>query len=102
MKMPCLGKQEAAALVRQCLDSGEIVIGPHAQKAMVDDALDIEDLYKVLKAGVIYDEPEQDIRTSDWKYRMEGKINRGDLLAVIFCLRSTKRGFVITVFVVKR
>ncbi len=37
----------------------------------------IGDALGILNRGQVYDEPEQDIKTGDWKYRMEGETPGG-------------------------
>jgi len=55
----------------------------------------------VLKNGRIYDEPEQDIKTGDWKYRIEGKEVDGRTLKIVFCFKDfggVDTAYLITVF----
>jgi hypothetical protein len=44
---------------------------------------------------------EVDIRTGDWKYRMEGYAPGGQWLAIVFCFKTRERVFLITVFPVE-
>jgi hypothetical protein len=55
--------QEAADLMRHCLESGEVVPGKHFRDELANDNLDMADALTVLKSGAIYDAPEVDIRT---------------------------------------
>jgi hypothetical protein len=101
MAVTCRTLQEAANLMRRCLESGEVVPGKHFRDELVDDNLDMSDALTVLKSGAIYDAPEVDIRTGEWKYRMEGYAPDGQWLAIVFCFKSRKRAFLITVFSVE-
>jgi hypothetical protein len=59
------------------------------------------DALAVLKSGNIYDAPEPDIRTGEWKYRMEGYVPDGQWLAIVFCFKTRERAFLVTVFPVE-
>jgi hypothetical protein len=54
-----------------------------------------------MKSGAIYNPPEQDIKTGEWKYRIEGFAPDGEWLAIVFCFKTRKRAFLITVFAVE-
>ncbi len=52
----------------------------------------------MLRSGAIYDEPEQDIRTGDWKYRVEGHEPGGKWMAIVLTFKTTERAFLVTIF----
>lgn len=54
------------------------------------------------RSGQIYDPPEQDIKTGEWKYRIEGHTADGQWLVIVFCFRATDQTFLITVWSVER
>lgn len=54
-------------LLHHCLEQGKVIPGPHFMKAFADEGLTFPDAITVLKRGSIYDEPEPDIRTGEWK-----------------------------------
>ena len=101
MAVTCRTLQEAAELLRYCLESSEVVLSKHFRDELVNDHLDMEDALKVLKSGSIYDAPEVDIRTGDWKYRMEGYAPDGRWLAIVFCFKTRARAFLITAWSVE-
>jgi hypothetical protein len=57
----------------------------------------MEDVIRVCKSGAIAMPPEQDIRTGQWKYRIEGITPDLSRIAVVFAFR-TELAVYITVF----
>jgi hypothetical protein len=102
MPVRCLTRAEAADLVRYCLSAGRLIPGKHFREELANEGLDILDAHNVLKTGNIFQEPEPDIRSGDWKYRMEGTDLEGKPLAVVFCFKDESTGFLITVFSIRR
>jgi hypothetical protein len=101
MPIDRLAAQEATDLVRHCLEEGEITWGPHFRNALQEESFGIEEVFDVLQHGNIYDPPEPDIRTGEWKYKAEGYITDGQWVAVVFCFKAADRTFLITVFSVE-
>lgn len=91
-------KQEARKLLRRCLEFGKVIAGSHFRSELKNEALSFEDVWHVLKAGAIYDQPEQDLRTGEWKYRVESFEPGGKWMAVVFSFKETGVTFLITVF----
>jgi len=102
MPVRCLARAEAADLVRYCLSAGRLIPGKHFREELANEGLDILDAHNVLKTGNIFQEPEPDIRSGDWKYKMEGTDLEGRPLAVVFCFKDESTGFLITVFSIRR
>lgn len=98
MPVGCLKRQEALDLLRRCLEEGEIVPTKHFREELGDESITFEDAWIVLRSGSIYDEPEQDIKTGDWKYRVEGYEPGGKWLAIILTFKTTDRVFLVTIF----
>ena len=96
--LECSTKFEAVDLVRHCLETGKIVVSKHCRDELLNEDFDILDAHYVLKRGNIFMEPELDIRSGDWKYRMEGKTVDGRALAVVFCFKAFDTSFLITAF----
>jgi hypothetical protein len=89
----------AMAALRDCLGSaGRISPSKHFLDELTKEGLTIPDAWLVLKQGVIYDPPEEDIKTGDWKYRIEGKEPEGRRVAIVFCFKSINYALLITVF----
>lgn len=68
---------------------------------MAKEKLTFEDVWSVLGVGLIYDPPEPDIRTGEWKYRVEGCEPGGQWIAVVFSFKTAVRAFLITIFPVE-
>jgi len=62
------------------------------------ECLDFNDALQVLGKGNIYDPPEQELKTGEWKYRIEGRVPEGRWLAVIFKFQTEDSAFLITIF----
>ena len=96
--VPCLSRQEAIDLLRQCLEEGEVIPGAHFRQELAHEGLTIADAWQVLRSGRIYDPPEQDIKTGEWKYRVEGHEPEGKWIAIVFSFKTVRRAFLITIF----
>lgn len=93
-----LKTQEATDLLRHCLEDGEIIPGRHFRDELRKEGITIEDAWAVLRSGRIYQPPEPDIKTREWKYRLEGYEPGGKWMAIVFSFKSLDRVFLITVF----
>ena len=91
---PCLGDS-----VAQAAQADRTVSAVNGNQN--DDGLILPDALRVLKTGNIFHEPECDLKTGDWKYRVEGREVDGKWLAIVFCFRVTDTVFLITVFSVE-
>lgn len=96
-----LSRPEAARLLRECVRIGKIIPGKHFREELANEGLIFPDALRVMKTGQIYDEPEPDPKTGDWKYRVEGREVDGKWLAIVFCFKAVDTAFLITVFSVK-
>lgn len=96
----CLQRTEAELLVRHCLTDGQVIFGSHFREELAKERLEISDAKYVLKHGHIFREPEIDIKTGEWKYRIEGKTPDGERLGIVFSFKAIDACFVITVFAV--
>lgn len=56
---------------------------------------------QAVKTGLLYDEPELDVRSGDWKYRCEGVVLDGRWLAIVFCFAAIDTAILITVFSIR-
>jgi len=93
--------EEAVDLVRYCAEQGEIRWGKHFTEELANECLTIPDAWWILRTGRIYDPPERDIKTGEWKYRIEGHEPEGKWLIVVFSFKSVDKAFLITVFSVE-
>jgi len=83
----------------ECWEHGAIQYGRHFIDALADDGLDLNDAGRVIVAGVIYDQPELDVRTREWKYRIEGN-TAGKTVRIVFSFKAYREvtAYMITVF----
>jgi len=90
----------AVEALRECLcNQGQVKPTRHFRDALADESdVTIPDVWHVLKTGCIFDPAEPDIKTGEWKYRIEGKTPEGEWLAVIFCIKSADRINLVTIF----
>jgi len=66
----------AKALLVTILEQGRVDISPHAWEEMQKDRLTVQDVYQVLRGGVV--EPAEMVRSS-WRYR----VRQGRRLVVV-------------------
>ena len=86
--MKPLKAEDAVALLRRCVDSGFVIPSKHFREEILNEGLDLVSAYDVLRKGLIYDPPERDIRTGDWKCRVEGREPDGDGWRLSFASRN--------------
>jgi hypothetical protein len=98
MLMARISRQEATDLVRHCLEDGEVRYGKHFREALAEEDVTFPDAWAVLRGGIIYEEPEHDIKTGEWKYRIEGHEPEGKWLVVVLSFKAVDTTFLITVF----
>lgn len=84
-------------MLRECLRSGIVEYHPHFERRCRERGVDPMDAQYVLRKGIIYDEPELDIRFQEWRYKLEGKPPDGERLKVVFTFIQTDEVLVITV-----
>ena len=75
--------------------------GPHFREELANERLVLTDVWEILRAGQIYSEPEHDIRSGEWKYRIEGWEQGGKWIAVVFSFKAVDTAFLITIFSVE-
>lgn len=93
---------EAQDLLRHCLTAGEVRPTEHFREELRKEGLILPDAWHVLRTGVIYDAAEQDIKSGEWKYRIEGDEPDGEKIAIIFCFKTIERVCLITIFAIER
>ena len=94
----CLSRAEARLLVQHCLEQGAVIFSRHFRDELAKEQLEITDAQRVLKHGHIYTEPEPDIKTGEWKYRIEGLTVDSHELRIVFCFKAIDMCLLITVF----
>ena len=66
--VPRLSKSDALKLLRECLNSGTVEYHPHFAQRCRERGVDLADAQFVLRKGIIYGEPELDLRFQEWRY----------------------------------
>ena len=93
-----LSKDQAKAQLNQCVQNGNVIYTGHFQKELANDKLTMSDVLTVCRSGLVIDEPEVDMRTGNWKYRIEGLNSDSERLAVVFAFGDSVNAVFITVF----
>ena len=97
----CRTTVEAADLLRYCLEHGEIVPTKHFREELSNEGIPFEDALSVLRYGIIYDPPEENMKTGEMKYRIQGHEPGGKWMVIVFCFKSIERANLITIFSVQ-
>ena len=58
--------------LNDCLEDGTVNYTKHFWEELIADGLSMEDVLTACRSGAVRMEPEQDIKTGQWKYRIEG------------------------------
>lgn len=89
----------AEGFLHRCLgEQGRLIPGRHFREELANEALTLLDAVQVLKTGCIFNPPEQDIKTGEWKYRIEGHTADGIWLCIVFSFKQVNEAFLITAF----
>ena len=88
----------ARKALKECLEVGVVIPSRHFRDELSNERLSIEDAYAVLRTGNIYDPPEPDPQTDEWKYRIEGHSPVGQWIVIVFCFKKVDRAILITIF----
>ena len=68
MLVACQSIGEAQDLLRYCLGGGGTVKpGKHFREELKAEGLDLPNAWQVLRAGIIFNPPEVDVKTREWK-----------------------------------
>ena len=70
--IPCMSRPKAASKLRDCLEHGKVIPIKHFRDELANEGISFQDAHDVLRLGIIYDPPEEDTRTGEWRYRIEG------------------------------
>jgi hypothetical protein len=82
-------------------ESGSVTLGRHFREKLKKEHLAIDEAYCVMKSGNIFEPPEEDISTGEWKWRVEGSEPDGKWLVVVFSFKTVNSAFLITVYSVE-
>lgn len=89
---------QARRQLQDCLEMGHVIPTKHFRDELSNERIPFEDAWTVLRYGNIFDPPEEDSKTPEWKYRIEGHEPGGKWIVVVFCFKSTETACLITIF----
>jgi uncharacterized DUF497 family protein len=92
-----LSKEDAVRVLRRCVEEGFIQFLPHSLERCKERGVGLQEVVNVLKRGMIFSEPELDVRRNQWRYKVEGRTSEGEELAVIVAFADENTTVVITV-----
>jgi len=92
-----LSRQDALNLLRHCLEDGIVQYHAHFYQRCLERKVDPMGAQHVLRKGMIYDEPEFEVRFQQWRYKVEGKDPDGTVLKVVFAFLAKDEVLVLTV-----
>jgi hypothetical protein len=92
-----LSRDRAKAKLDGCIEDGAVMYSRHFRDELANDDLTTEDILAVCRSGAIIMAPEKDIKTGQWKYRIEGVTADRRNVALVFAFKNELAVF-ITVF----
>jgi hypothetical protein len=92
-----LTRDRAKAKLNDCFEGGAVIYSRHFREELANDSLTTGDVLMVCKSGAIIMAPEKDLKTGNWKYRIEGSTADHDHVAVVFAF-TRDLAVLITVF----
>lgn len=98
MTMNAVAPAIASDILRDCLSDGNVIPGKHFLDELKKEGLTIPDAWQVLRGGCIFNPPEPDIKSGEWKYTVEGYAPDGQWLAIVFSFKAVDTAYLITVF----
>ena len=96
-----LSRQEAQDLLHYCMEFGSVAKTKHYRDELAAEKLEDIDAAWVLRMGTVYNEPEHDIRSGKWRYRVEGKTPSDVWLGIVFTFDAEDGAILITAFSVR-
>lgn len=101
-RIECATTQEAMDLLHYCMsEGGRVIEGYHFRQELRSENIALAEAYFVLRSGNIYEPPELDIKTGEWKWRVEGLEPDGKWLVVVFSFKAVDCAFLITIYSVE-
>jgi hypothetical protein len=98
MAPPRQSRDDAVKRIRRCLDDGEVIPTKHFRDKLEILGMSMVEALYILRHGLIFNEPEFDVRYQQWNYRIEGTEPDGEHLAIVFSFIEASSGLLITIF----
>ncbi|OFV99313.1 MAG: hypothetical protein A3F68_06785 [Acidobacteria bacterium RIFCSPLOWO2_12_FULL_54_10] len=83
------------------MEEGAVIAGRHFRDELANEGISMVDAWGILRCGHIFSPPEPDIKTGEWKYRIEGHEPGGKWMAIVFSFKTEDNAFLITIFSVR-
>src|SRR5437667_8171828 len=96
-----LSKEDAGKVIRECSRQNRFILTRHFRDELAQEDLTIADVHRIIQRGYVFTEPDRNVATGDWKYRLCGTGPDGQFVTVVFCINSDEEGILITVFSVE-
>lgn len=96
--MERLSRNDALKAIRGHLNDGFMALTVHFRDMMKKRRYSMLDVTHAIKNGVIYTEPEKDVRTGEWKYKIEGQSVDGEPLTVVVSIAKGNVSNCITLY----
>ena len=94
----CPSTAGAKRLLGETLERGGLRRTDHFLKQLAERNLDILDAREVMRSGEIYQPPEQDPKTGEWVYKIEGWTSDRDWLVIVFRFGRKRTAVLITIY----
>ncbi len=88
---------DALKRLRYCLEFGIVEYHGHFGKRCRERGIDLQDAQRALQEGMIYREPELDVRFQEWRYRVDWTTPEGQAIACIVAFPEENETLAITV-----
>jgi hypothetical protein len=96
-----LSKSDALKRLRNCLENGIVEYHDHFEKRCRERGIDLQDAQRALQKGIIYQEPELNVRFQEWRYRVDWTTPEGQAIALIIAFPEDNETLAITAIVLK-
>src|SRR5271156_5478407 len=102
MIVEVMSLQEAKDLLRFCLTgNGKVTPTRHFFDELENEDLTIPSVWQVLRLGNITEPSEQNIKSGEWVYKVEGHEPDGKWIVIPFCFKTIEHACLITIFSVE-
>lgn len=91
-----LSKLDALKRLRSCLENGIVEYHDHFEKRCRERGIDLQDAQRALQKGIIYQEPEFNVRFQEWRYRVDWITPEAQAIALIIAFPEEDETLAIT------
>jgi hypothetical protein len=91
-----LSKSDALKRLRNSLENGIVEYHDHFEKRCRERGIDLQDAQRALQKGIIYQDPELNVRFQEWRYRVDWTTPEGQAIALIVAFPEEDETLAIT------